>query len=187
MRRSLLVFLAVLHVLVADGQAVPDSLPTLVVDYPYNPDSNGDQLIGSADLVHFLPVYEDGFQPQSIMVDSITLEAWLWMLQARLDSLETSAQSGFNRDDVARWVFGKELAGTDFKGLDLRYSGFQHADLQGANFANALMRADLRWADMTGANFYGVDFGPNNDCGGYTPPLRPPPYSMPPANWKGPT
>lgn len=147
------------------AQSTPDSSTTLVVEYPYNPDSNGDASIGTPDLLDFLPGFNSSFQPQSIMVDSITLEAWLLMLQARLDDLEANGGSGFGRDDVARWVFGKELAGTDFGGLDLRNSAFPYADLQGANFANAqLQGSDLRWADMTGANFYGANFGPNNDC-----------------------
>ena len=67
------------------------------VDYPYNPDSDGDGFIAVADLFEFLSVFGGGIVPPELMVDSIPLGTYLQILQesivhqsGQLDSLENA-------------------------------------------------------------------------------------------------
>ncbi|MDG2426208.1 MAG: collagen-like protein, partial [Flavobacteriales bacterium] len=53
------------------------SLSAQTVDLPYNPDSNADQIIGSPDLLDFLPTFGEPFVVGELMVDGMTLEQYL--------------------------------------------------------------------------------------------------------------
>ena len=66
------------------------------VDYPYNPDSDGDGFIAVADLFEFLSVFGGGIVPPELLVDSIPLGTYLEILQEsvvlqamQLDSLQS--------------------------------------------------------------------------------------------------
>lgn len=61
-----------------------------VVDYPFNPDSDGNQTIGSVDLTGFLATYGTPFEPASVMLDTLTLEAYLEGLQGQITSLQNA-------------------------------------------------------------------------------------------------
>ena len=65
------------------------------VDYPYNPDADGDGFIAVVDLFEFLSVFGGGFVPPELLVDSIPFGTYLEILQEslvlqamQLDSLE---------------------------------------------------------------------------------------------------
>ena len=67
------------------------------VDYPYNPDVDGDGFIAVADLFEFLSVFGGNIAPPEILVDSIPLGTYLQILQesivhqsVQLDSLENA-------------------------------------------------------------------------------------------------
>ena len=160
----LVVFLTVASLMSGQGDGVS-------IDYPYNPDADGDQFIGVTDVLGVLPNFGESFQPAAIQVDTLTLEDWLNMLQSKLDSIMLVSQQLTLKDSVAKWVFGKQMAGADFGGLDLRFNDMQFGDFQGGNFAHAkLSGANLANSDFRGANFYGADFGGLNDCSWGTNP-----------------
>ena len=58
------------------------------VEYPFNPDSNGDNLIYTPDLLDVLAVYETEFDPEPITVDGITLEEYLIQLNEAIEAVE---------------------------------------------------------------------------------------------------
>ena len=58
------------------------------ITYPYNPDSNSDELVAVSDLQSFLTVFGSEFLPESILVNSIDLEDLLDSLQNQIDSLD---------------------------------------------------------------------------------------------------
>ena len=67
------------------------------VDYPYNPDADGDGFIAVVDLFEFLSVFGGNIVPPELLVDSIPLGTYLEILQEsivhqsiQLDSLETA-------------------------------------------------------------------------------------------------
>ena len=47
------------------------------IEYPYNPDSDGDEVIGSSDLLSLLRVFGLQYELDSIYIDGIGLEAFL--------------------------------------------------------------------------------------------------------------
>ncbi|MDA8606603.1 hypothetical protein N9L13_06190, partial [Flavobacteriales bacterium] len=83
------------------------------IDYPYNPDSDGDEVIGSADLLSLLSVFGVQFELDSIYIDGIGLEAFLLELtEIVLEIQNNSTGSGFgvveileNEDESLTFVF----------------------------------------------------------------------------------
>ena len=70
------------------------------VDYPYNPDVDGDGFIAVVDLFEFLSVFGGNIVPPELLVDSIPLGTYLEILQesivhqsVQLDSLENALYS----------------------------------------------------------------------------------------------
>lgn len=62
----------------------------LLVNYPYNPDEDNNQLIGSPDLLGFLSYYGEAFTPDPILVDSTDLASVLTSMQQTIAGLQTS-------------------------------------------------------------------------------------------------
>ena len=60
------------------------------ITYPYNPDGNADSLIGISDLQDVLSGYGSPFNVQSIIIDTLDLEAYLNILLERIVSLESA-------------------------------------------------------------------------------------------------
>lgn len=56
--------------------------------YPWNPDENNDNQIGSADLLPFLTVFGTEFQPQPVFLDSTACTAMIAELQSQIDELQ---------------------------------------------------------------------------------------------------
>ena len=64
------------------------------IDYPYNPDSNGDGAVGAVDLLELLPIFGSYFSPNEIQVNGISLEDYLTSIEASIDSLSFSGNNG---------------------------------------------------------------------------------------------
>ena len=91
----------------------------IAIEYPYNPDSDGDEVIGSADLLSLLSVFGLQYELDSIYIDGIGLEAFLLELtEVVLELQNNSTGSGFgvveileNEDESLTFVFSD---GTQF-------------------------------------------------------------------------
>ena len=68
------------------------------VEYPFNPDSNGDNLIYTPDLLDVLAVYETEFDPDPITVDGITLEEYLIQLNEAIEAVEAGTAGADGAD-----------------------------------------------------------------------------------------
>ena len=60
----------------------------VTVDYPYNPDANGDNFIELLDVLDLLAVYDGPFEPESITIDGLPLESYLEQLLATINGLQ---------------------------------------------------------------------------------------------------
>ena len=69
--------------------ALPTSATAQSVNYPYNPDSDTDQNIGTPDLLSLLTIFGSEFLPDPMAIDSLTLEEYLQLLQESI--AETNA------------------------------------------------------------------------------------------------
>jgi len=57
------------------------------VVYPFNPDANEDDAIGTTDLLSILDLYGGGFSPDELMVSGMALGVYLGLLEDELDAL----------------------------------------------------------------------------------------------------
>lgn len=60
---------------------------------PWNPDEDGNQSIGSPDLLSFLTVYGEDFVPEPVQIDSLDLYTFLVDLQSQIESLQNEVDS----------------------------------------------------------------------------------------------
>ena len=59
-------------------------------NYPYNPDSNGDEFVAVSDVLMSVASYDNEFQVQSIMVDTLSLaEAFQILLHQQTQNQQT--------------------------------------------------------------------------------------------------
>lgn len=65
----------------------------IAIEYPYNPDSDGDEVVGTADLLQLLTVFGMEFQLDSIYVDGVGLEIFLQDLTELVLSLQEDSAS----------------------------------------------------------------------------------------------
>jgi uncharacterized protein (TIGR02145 family) len=87
MERMLTFFTFVLA-LTASGQTV------LPPSYPYNPDSDGDEFVAVSDVLMSVASYDNEFQAQPIMVDTLSLEEAIQiLLQQQILNQQTLIQS----------------------------------------------------------------------------------------------
>ena len=64
------------------------------IDYPYNPDADGNGFIGVSDILQSLSVYDDLFIPTEIMIDdSVPLSQWVPIAVSELQNLESTLDS----------------------------------------------------------------------------------------------
>lgn len=75
------------------------------VEYPYNPDSTSDQVIGTEDLLDFLPTFGFEFEPNSLEVNGVSLALYLQalnetisVLEAKVEALEAAEDSSSSFD-----------------------------------------------------------------------------------------
>ena len=155
---------------------------TSQVDYPYNPDSNGDSLIGISDLIDMLATFGGPFQPAPITLEDEPLESILTTLIQQVNALQTQVadleSEVVSKDSIIALTWGKsfvnaDLSGATFIDANLSYADFTGADLSGANLTDSyfylasldlsnlseanltntdLFQASLMSADLTGAN-----------------------------------
>lgn len=60
----------------------------IIVEYPYNPDVNGNAFVEVDDVLAILPAYADAFVPNPILIDSVNLATVLQNLQLQIESLQ---------------------------------------------------------------------------------------------------
>lgn len=60
---------------------------------PWNPDEDGNQSIGSPDLLSFLTVYGEDFVPEPVQIDSLDLYTFLVGIQSQVESLQNEVDS----------------------------------------------------------------------------------------------
>ena len=70
-----------LFCLTAQGQTI------LPPEYPFNPDSDGDEFVAVSDVLMSVASYDNDFQASPIMVDSLTIEQAMQLMLQKLDSL----------------------------------------------------------------------------------------------------
>jgi len=125
--------------------------------YPFNPDSNADSLIGSADLIDVLSNFGSMFQAESITLDEQPLEALLSTLIAEINQLQgqvTALQAeSLTVDSLIALTWGKQFAG-----IDLSHKSFIDANLAQANF----FESNLAGANLTEANCFDANFNLSN-------------------------
>ena len=61
--------------------------------YPYNPDADNDELVGVTDLLPFLSVFGDDFQPGEILVDGVALAEVLMTMQQTIEALQLQVET----------------------------------------------------------------------------------------------
>ena len=92
--RLSVVFLAVIQLSTALwAQTDPPTPGPITIDYPYNPDSNDNGNIGTEDLLELLAVFASEFEPGSITVDGMSLEAYLVILSNQITALQAALGS----------------------------------------------------------------------------------------------
>ena len=76
------------------------------ITYPYNPDGDGNGLIGVMDLQDLLSTYGGAFAPGAIVVDSVELGQVLGSLQSQIVALQNESGDGFRcGDDVLHYGY----------------------------------------------------------------------------------
>ena len=82
-------------------------LPTLVfaqtIPIPWNPDSNYDGILGSADLMEFISVYGSDWLPQELMIEGVPLVQYLDSLQSLSGLPDGTTVGEFLMWDGAAW------------------------------------------------------------------------------------
>ena len=77
----------------AQGQTV------MPPEYPYNPDSDGDEFVAVSDVLMSVASYDNDFQASPIMVDSLTIEQAMQLMLQKLDSLLAGSSVANPGDD----------------------------------------------------------------------------------------
>lgn len=149
---------------------------------PYNPDSNQDSAIGSADLIDFLAFFGYDFLPPAIEIEGEDVLSTLIALTEQVAALQEQVvdlqNNQLTQDSVISMTWLRNLRSTQLSGVsmvdfdvsrvDFSYANlqdaqlmnssldntvFNSANLQGANLTNADMDAAILVnADLTGAN-----------------------------------
>ena len=137
------------------------------VIYPFNPDSNGDSLIGASDLIDMLSSFGVTFQPTPITLDEQPLDIVLTSLIQQVNQLQTQLTTLeaqlVSKDSVIALTWGKSLAGLDLTQSQFIEANLSHADLAGANLSGVnlsdsyLYLANLNLSNLSHANLINVD------------------------------
>jgi len=138
---------------------------------PYNPESNQDSTIGSADLIDMLSYFGLEFLPPAIEVDGQDILATLNSLTEQVATLQTQVNTMqselMTKDSVIRLTWlrdlsfidlaGATLVESDFGRVNLSFANLENAQLMNSSFYNALLSgANLSGANLTNADFEGT-------------------------------
>ncbi|MGB0172313.1 MAG: pentapeptide repeat-containing protein, partial [Flavobacteriales bacterium] len=135
---------------------------------PYNPDSNQDSAIGSADLIDFLAFFGYDFLPPAIEIEGedvlstlINLTEQMSALQQQINLMQSEMMT---KDSVLRLTWLRDLSQVDLEGAslvdtDLSRVNFSHANMQGAQLMNSSFNdALMDGTNLSGANLLNGDF-----------------------------
>lgn len=129
---------------------------------PYNPDSNADSAIGSADLIDLLATFGYEFLPPTIELEGEDIMAVIVGLTEQVAALQNQVEQLENaqitQDSIIALTWLRNLRQTQLSGVsmvdfDLSQVDFSHANLQGAQ----LMNSSLDNAIFDSANLQGVN------------------------------
>ena len=154
--RLLLMFMVIL--VEAQGQFVA----------PYNPDSNQDSAIGSADLVDFLAFFGYDFLPPAIEIEGEDIMTALINLTEEVSALQDQVNlmqsEMMTKDSVLKVTWLRNLrhanledatmVDMDLGRVDFSYANFQNAQLMNSSFGDGI----LVGTDLSGANLLNADF-----------------------------
>jgi len=135
---------------------------------PYNPDSNQDSAIGSADLIDFLAFFGYDFMPPAIEIEGEDVLSTLVNLTEQMSALQQQVNvmqsEMMTKDSVLRLTWLRDLSQVDLAGAsmvdtDLSRVDFSHANMQGAELMNSSFNdALLEGTNLSGANLLNADF-----------------------------
>ena len=63
------------------------------ITYPYNPDSDGDQFVGTSDILSTLSTFDSEFEPSEIQIDDTNLSEIIIQMQEAIIALEAENAS----------------------------------------------------------------------------------------------
>ncbi|MGB2134851.1 MAG: fibrobacter succinogenes major paralogous domain-containing protein [Flavobacteriales bacterium] len=104
-------------------------------NYPYNPDADGDEFVAVSDVLMSVASYDNGFQAQPIMVDTLSLEEAIQIL------LQQQIQNQQSLDNQQALINGLSNALSNVEGFDacafqwtcgcpLSYQGYDYETIQ---------------------------------------------------------
>ena len=138
------------------------------VTAPYNPESNQDSTIGSADLIDLLTNFGLEFLPPAIEVDGQDLLATLNSLIEQVATLQTQVNTMqselMTKDSVIRLTWLRDLSFIDLAGAtlmdaDLSHVNFTQANLQNVQFIDCSFNdALMEGTNLSGADLQNADF-----------------------------
>ena len=175
--RFRLLFMLMVLLIEAQGQFVA----------PYNPDSNQDSAIGSADLVDFLAFFGYDFLPPAIEIEGEDIMTTLISLTEQVAALQEQVvdlqNAQLTQDSVISMTWLRNLRNTQLEGVsmvdfdvsrvDFSYANLQDAQLMNSSLDNAvfnsanLQGANLTNADMDAAIFLNANLAEANLTNGY--------------------
>lgn len=130
-----------------------------IVEYPYNPDVNGNAFIEVEDVLAILPAYADAFVANPILVDSVNLATVLQNLQLQIESLQAQLNVlESNAFDGSYWSL-TDVPFFDYSYQDLT-SGVPQVEV--VEKAHMLVDADLGGGQLSGTNFSGMNMSGAN-------------------------
>jgi len=145
-------------------------------NYPFNPDSDGDEFVAVSDVLMSVASYDNEFQAQSIMIDTLSLEEAIQMLlQQQQDLIDVlTGVEGFDSCPL-QWSCGCPLTyqGHDYATVligdqcwfaeNLRSENYENGDAIPSNLS------DSEWQNTTlgAVAVYGEDAG----CGNFSPDI----------------
>ena len=155
-------------------------------NYPFNPDSDGDDFVAVSDVLMSVASYDNEFQAQSIMIDTLSLEEAIQMLlqqqslnqQALIDGL-TNSLAGVEGFDPCplhlQWSCGCPLTyqGYDYATVLIGEQCWFAENLRSENYENGdainLGLSAIAWYYTT-AGAVAV-YGENASCNNFSPDI----------------
>ena len=135
----------------------------MVIDYPYNPDVNVDEVIGVTDIMGLLSGFGEEFSPEAITVDGEELSQFLQGIQATIVSLQSQVLA--LQTELAEVQSHVVIGLNDYVSV---IDSTNNVMVSGANFqiTNGLGAEPSSWLGQTGTNGLGnLIIGYNEETG----------------------